>query len=400
MSDGTRVIHLTQTVGSRSYGAGQVATHLAGAQRQSGAVAEVWTFDSPDELAWAARHSALPTGQMQGFARSWPAVLGRSRAMEKAALAARWDGRVVVHQHLLWLLISRVPALLRAAGAVRVVIAPHGTLDDWALRKSRWKKRLARCFYEGRNLAGADCLQATSEREIGNFRDFGLRNPIALINNGVSQEWLASTGDAQAFRRAHGLGSDRRILLFISRIARQKGLLMLLDAMQRLRPHLADWTLIVAGLDEQGHEAEVKARVRELGWDERVRFVGPLFAQAKRDALAATEVFVLPSHSEGAPMIVLEALAAGVPVLTTHSAPWADLERCRCGWWCDISVEAIGAALEDVATLSRERREAMGQRARALVASDYTWQESARKTLELYTWLHEGGTPPGFVVSR
>ncbi len=398
MADLTHVIHLTQTVGQQSFGAGQVATHLAGSQRESGAVAEVWTFDPPDGLAWAAEHSTLPSGQMRGFPRSWPAFLGRSRDMENAARTARWNGKVIVHQHLIWLMISCVPALLRTAGEVRVVIAPHGTLDDWALRKSRWKKRMARRLYEGRNLETADCLHATSEREISNFRDFGLRNPIALINNGVSQEWLASTGKAEAFRHAYGLGSDRRILLFISRIARQKGLLMLLDAMQRLRPRLADWILIIAGVDEAGHETEVKARVSELNMDEQVRFVGPLFGQAKRNALAATEVFVLPSHSEGAPMIVIEALAAGVPVLTTRSAPWADLERCACGWWCDISSEAIGAALEDVATLSQDRRQSMGQRAKELVANDYTWQQSARKTLELYDWLHDRGTPPAFVT--
>lgn len=400
MKEPSRVIHLTQTVGRHSYGVGQVATQLAAAQRELGAGVDVWTLDQPEDLTWAAQHSPLPSEQMRGFPLSWPAFLGRSRDMEAAARAARWDGNIVVHQHLVWLLISRVPAMLRGAGNVRVVIAPHGTLDDWALRKSRWKKKLARRFYEGRNLDSADCLHATSEREISNFRDFGLRNPIALINNGVSREWLASKGNAEAFRLSQGLGPDRRILLFISRIARKKGLLMLLDAMQRVPSLRTDWTLVVAGVDEEGHEAEVKARVTELGWNERVRFVGPLFGQAKRDAFEATEVFVLPSFSEGAPMIVLEALAAGVPVLTTRSSPWEELKRHDCGWWCDISVDGVASALEDVASLTPERRQAMGQRARNLVAEHYTWQEAARRTLYLYAWLHAGGNPPDFIVSR
>ena len=97
-------------------------------------------------------------------------------------------------------------------------------------------------------------------------------------------------------------------------------------------------------------------------------------------------------------MIVLEAMAAGVPVLTTKSAPWEELVRQSCGGWCDISVAGLCEALEDVVSLSDARRRDMGVRAKAMMARDYTWRESARKTLELYAWLHGEGARPPFVL--
>lgn len=391
-------IHLTRSVAPSSYGLGQVALNLSREQTELGIVSSIWTLDGSDAAGKAAAGAGLALESVRGFAQARPGFLGFSREMERAARGFHWQGNVVVHQHMIWQLYSRIPRLLLKASAARVVIAPHGSLDDWALRKSSAKKALAKWLYEGQNLHSADCLHATSEREVGNFRDFGLRNPIALINNGVSPALLQSQGDAEAFRSRFGLGADQHIMLFISRIARKKGLPMLLDAMNHLRHRLQDWVLVIAGVDEEGHESEVALRVRELGLEGLVKFVGPLFDQAKRDAFEAAEIFVLPSHSEGSPMIVLEAMAAGVPVLTTKASPWEELVRHGCGWWCEISVAGLCEALEDVVSLSGARRRDMGARAKALVARDYTWRESARKTLELYAWLYGEGARPPFIL--
>jgi glycosyltransferase involved in cell wall biosynthesis len=125
--------------------------------------------------------------------------------------------------------------------------------------------------------------------------------------------------------------------------------------------------------------------------------VGPLHGQDKRDAFAAADLFVLPTHSEGSPMVVLEALGAGVPVLTTKGAPWADLVRHGCGWWTDISAGGIHDALRDALALSGTAWAAAGQRGRYLVAQKYSWAEIASKTIRLYGWL-EGRVPtPDFV---
>jgi glycosyltransferase involved in cell wall biosynthesis len=233
---------------------------------------------------------------------------------------------------------------------------------------------------------------------VKDFRNFGLKNPIARINNGVSEHQLARRGNGGNFRSKHGLDAARRIMLFVSRISPQKGLDMLLRAMDRLRKESADWTLAIAGYDQEGYEPEVRGLITELKLDERVIFVGPLYGEEKDDAFAAAEVFVLPSRSEGSPMIVLEAMAAGLPIMTTKAAPWEELLKHGCGWWSEISAEGIEESLADVLTHDARYLSDKGECAKKLVAAEYTWGAAARRTSELYGWLSEGGTPPDFVL--
>ena len=187
-------------------------------------------------------------------------------------------------------------------------------------------------------------------------------------------------------------------MLFIARIGRQKGLPMLLAGMAALLTKLDGWVLVVGGSDQDGHEAEVKDLVEKLGLGEHVVFAGPLFGEAKLDAFAASEVFVLPSHCEGSPMIVLEAMAAGLPVLCTQAASWQELETHCCGWWPEIDEAAVRDALEDLLSKTSGELKTMGERANSLVARDYTWEEAAKRTAALYAWLAGQGEEPGFVT--
>lgn len=394
-------IHLTKTIGPDSYGVGQVALNLPKAQCDLGMSAELWSVDSRAVAEKAADSVGLVKTCLRPYPQSWPGFLHYSREMEMDAVEMKTPPGtdIVLHQHMIWLLYSRTALILHERGA-KVVLAPHGALDDWALAKSTWKKKLAYRVWEGGNLHGAHCLQATSEREVQNFRDYGLRNPIARINNGVTEEQLRTRGEGSRFRTRHGIGEDRRLMLFIARIGRQKGLPMLLAGMAALRAKLDGWVLVVGGSDQDGHEAEVKELVERLGQGEHVVFAGPLFGEAKLDAFAASEVFVLPSHCEGSPMIVLEAMAAELPVLCTQAASWQELETHGCGWWPEIDEDAVRDALEDVLSKTTAELKTMGERAHALVARDYTWKAAAQRTANLYAWLTGQGERPDFVILK
>ena len=392
------VIHVTKSIGREAFGVATVATKLPQAQAELGMSPQVWVMSTRDEADEAARANGLDPSLVRTFRQSPPSMLGYSLPMEWAA--REWSGRspLIVHQHMLWLGYSRTTNIFRSNKNAKSVIAPHGVLDYWHVRKSKLKKKIGGLLYENSNLRGCDCLQATSDQEVRDFRDYGLRNPIARINNGVSEHQLARRGNGANFRSKHGLGAERRIMLFVSRISPQKGLDMLLRAMDRLRKESADWTLAIAGYDQEGYEPEVRRLITELKLNERVIFVGPLYGEEKDDAFAAAEVFVLPSRSEGSPMIVLEAMAAGLPIMTTKAAPWEELLKHGCGWWSEISTEGIEESLADVLTHDALYLSDKGECAKKLVASEYTWSSAARRTSELYGWLSEGGTPPDFVL--
>jgi glycosyltransferase involved in cell wall biosynthesis len=317
--------------------------------------------------------------------------------MERAVveLGERVD---VMHQHGIWTMVSRVTKTFRSRFDKPTVVAPHGSLGRWALKRSVWKKRLAELAYESENLNRASCLHAGGESELEEFRDYGIAAPVAIVPNGVSDEWLSSSGDASAFRRKLGIGDDARVLLFLSRITPKKGLPMFLEAMAGMRPRLSNWLFVIAGTDEFGHQREVESTIDRLDLRDRVRFVGPLFDTDKRDAFEASELCVLPSHSEGAPIVVPEALGVGVPVLTTKASPWDDLVTFKCGWWTDIGTESIREALDEALALTQGELRDMGDRGRALVNSRYTWRSIAATYLMLYDWLLGKAETPDFVV--
>jgi glycosyltransferase involved in cell wall biosynthesis len=393
-------MHVAFSVGPASFGLGSVVLNLAREQRDRAITAEVWCTDTWQDVDWASGSSGVPVATIRHFPVVGPRRLAFSPAMERAAKETQSGDVAVVHQHGLWAAPTRAVGLLRARLGVPVVVAAHGYLQPWALGRSRGKKWLAGVLYEHAGLRHAACLHAVAEPEVKDYRDFGLTNPIAVIPNGIDRAWLDSAGDGASFRKIYGIEPGRRMLLFLSRITPKKGLLLALHALAARRKEFMDWVFVIAGADEFGHKTEVEALACQLAVDGQVRFVGRLDGQPKRDAFAAAELFILPSFSEGAPLVVLEALATGLPVLTTRATPWQDLERHACGWWVEATYEGVEDGLLAATAQSPEVLKQMGDRGRALVAASYTWSLSADMTVQLYDWLRGRGDRPEFVVTK
>jgi glycosyltransferase involved in cell wall biosynthesis len=217
-----------------------------------------------------------------------------------------------------------------------------------------------------------------------------LRQPIAVIPNGIDLPDLASTMPP----------TDRegRTVLFLSRIHPKKGIPVLLRAWRRLEPRFADWELVVAGPDERGHLAEVQQLARGLDLA-RVAFAGPVHGEAKQSLYRRADLLVLPTHSENFGMVIAEALAFGVPVVTTTGTPWQELERRGCGWWIELSEANLAAALEAAMSLPQERRVAMGRRGRRWMEQSFPWSRVAAEMKSVYQWALGGGPPPACVLT-
>jgi glycosyltransferase involved in cell wall biosynthesis len=387
-------------MGQPSSGQARAVWDLACAQGELGCSVTIHTMSAwVDDPVADAAVPARP--RVRVFPAAGPASVGFSPAAERWARSPEAAGFPVLHQHGIWQAFSRVTLRWRERLRRPTVVAPHGSLDRAVLSYSQWKKALARLAYEGRNLAAASCLHATAAGELRQLRELGFRNPVAVLPNGVPEAWLSSVGDAARFRAAHGLPADARILLFISRIHRKKGLLTLVEALARNRRPLEGWVLVVAGPGyDPAYLAAVEALVAGHGLAPRVRLVGELRGAARRDAFAAAELMVLPSLSENFGLVVAEALGVGVPVITTRGAvAWEALETERSGWWVNPDLASLEGALLSAARLAPAELAGMGARGRALILRDYRWAPIARRTLELYSWLAGDSARPDFVVT-
>jgi glycosyltransferase involved in cell wall biosynthesis len=142
--------------------------------------------------------------------------------------------------------------------------------------------------------------------------------------------------------------------------------------------------LEIAGPDEAGHASEIRRLVRENGLQSVVHILGPIEPAQKSAVYGRADLLVLPTHSESFGMVVAEAMAHAVPVLTTKGAPWAIVTERHCGWWVDISVAGIAEGLHQATTCNPAELKAMGRRGRELVRSDFGWEGVASRMLKIY----------------
>lgn len=295
----------------------------------------------------------------------------------------------IVDAQGLWMYPSLVSLARHRRSGGPYAVTPHGMLDPWTLRRSAWKKRLVGTWFEKEHLQRASCLRATARMEADHLRAYGLRNPIAVVPNGLDMPPLGP--------RPCVAGSKRR-LLFLSRLHPKKGIGHLLRAWVRLSGVHLNWELVIAGPDEIGHRAEMQRlaadlEARDVIWHE------PVHGEAKSALYRSADLFILPTHAENFGLVVAEALAHEVPVITTTNAPWDELKIHRCGWWTDLTDNALVAAMDEAMALSDTERYTMGARGRAWIARDFAWPTIACQMQEVYTWVLGGGPPPACVIT-
>lgn len=384
-------IPLGVVLGSASRRAGGLFTsvrRLTQSVAEQGMAARIHALRDADSTADAAAWGSLPLGL---FATAGPAPLGYSPSLARAVAGARHD---ILHQHGIWQGFSAsVRAWGRRSGKP-VVISPRGMLDPWALSNSAWKKRLVGQLYEKDNLHHAACLHALSESERVSMRRFGLRNPIAVLPNGIDPPPTAAYAPAPWEGE---LPDGARILLFLGRIHPKKGIDLLLHAMTADLPGAADWHLIIAGWEQGGHLEDLRRLAQDLSLAARVHFVGALHGEEKWAAFRNADAFVLPSHSEGLPMAVLEAWAAGLPVLMTHACNLPEGHAAGAAIEIETTVPALQGGFARLISLSETERRRMGEAGRALVEARFTWSILGRQMRETYSWLLSGGAAPAWV---
>ena len=285
--------------------------------------------------------------------------------------------------------LGALAALL--AGVPHVVRTVHGLrepLGGWAAVKARAYDALERMA-----LRSVDVVIAVSDHTADALRRSGVRPArVTAIHNGIAPPAIRPPGLPARIRRELGIGPDALVIGTAGRLVPVKGhdgLLRAMAVILRVRP---DARLVVAGGGPL--RATLDRTARRLGIDRACVFTG--HRPDVRDVIAAMDVFVLPSLSEGIPMALLEAMAIGTPVVATRVggipevvedgvtgvlvAPGDDAARAE-------------ACLELARHRDRARRLALAAGRR--VSEDFSRERCGRALLDTYRDVVRGARPGG-----
>ena len=381
-----KIVHVTSWLSRSGGGIPPVIWALARETRRRGIDASVVGLND-EWVKEDCKRDDFAAAQVVG-----PKALGFSPELNRE-LQARAQSPGIIHSHGLWMypgMAARNCARKKKCG---LLISPHGMLEPWALNHSRWKKKLVENLFERQNLRAAGCLHALCRAEAENFRRYGLKNPIAIIPNGVDLDQFDQPPTDAIIEKFPEIKNRRRIL-FLSRLHPKKGLENLLRAWGKMAPDFKDWQLLIAGSGEPAYENELKALSKDLLTDKSVFFTGPLYGEAKKQILSASDVFILPSFSEGFSMAILEAAAIGLPVLLTPECNFPELVKSNAAIEISQDVSSIETGLRQILALPENQRKAIGQRGQELIKEAYTWPSITSQMCQIYNWLAGTGAMP------
>jgi glycosyltransferase involved in cell wall biosynthesis len=265
------------------------------------------------------------------------------------------------------------------------VVTPHGGLAPHVLRSRPLLKRSYRALFERSYLNHAAFVHAVTERE--DLQGHGVTAPVIRAPNGVSVADLPASLDAGIIERRYPAARGNRIFVAVGRLDPVlKGLDLLIQAF--CAPSVAGRPLflVLVGPDHRDGRAQLERLVRDAGAEDRVVFWGPALGDEKFDVLAAADIFVQASRSEGISIAVLEALATAKPCLVSTAAdPLGRIAARNAGLVTKPEVDELSAAIVRYAEMSDEELRARGERGRDIVTAEFEWTTIAQTLLLGYT---------------
>lgn len=274
----------------------------------------------------------------------------------------------------------------------KLVISPHGMLDEYAVgQRSKLKNSIGDLLFVNTSFSIASCFVALNESEYNSIRNYGAKLPIAIINNGVTIPDIEIVRD---------LNKKCKRLLFLSRLHPKKGLDILIDAFCELKvtdPEFGNWVLDIVGWDDNSYANEMKKRVVKYGLSDKIFFHGGLWGDDKKEVFKQADAFILPSHSEGLPMSVLEAWSYSLPVIMTEACNIPNGFSKNAAIKITPTKQSVMRGLIDLFEMPNENLIKMGCNGYKLVQSTFSWKLIASQMEQLYNWTLDKCERPGFV---
>lgn len=267
------------------------------------------------------------------------------------SLRKRFNQFDIIHISEVWSFSAAFASYYSMKFKKPYIVSPRGSLYPYTFKKKIWKKLPYYHFVTKKILKNASFIQYVTEDEKAQSHSFlKLKNKPIVVPSGIDFSEFSVLPEKDELKRQFPFLNNKKVILFLGRINWIKGLDILIESFKELARTRGDLHLLIAGEDlGDGYKEVVKdwIKEKESGIENMVTFTGLLKGKDKLMAYTGSDIFVLPSYSENFGMVVIEAMACGVPVVISDKVGLSnDVKKCDAGIVTSTDAEKITEILK------------------------------------------------------
>ncbi len=305
----------------------------------------------------------------------------------------------VVHVHTLWTFASLAAARASLAAEVPFLVMPHGMLDPYSVKRGWLKKQCYGRLLEWPLLRRASgmCYTHPEEERLAAITCPGLPQGHIVELGTESPPDCPCAELREEFLNRHVELRGRTVVLFLGRLHSKKGLDLLIPAFDAVRRQRPQSHLLLVGPGDPAYVQSIRDEVLRRGLDAAVTFTGVLYGRDKWAAMAASDLFILPSYQENFALAAVDAVQSGLPVLLSRRVNlWKDLVDAGVGRDCEPELNSVAAALGTCLDDVDWRRAAVAA-GKDLLAERFNWATTAARLETVYESLRTPQEKPALV---
>jgi glycosyltransferase involved in cell wall biosynthesis len=267
------------------------------------------------------------------------------------------------------------------------ILQAHGSVLH-TFQKQRLKK-IFDLIFGYRILREASKVIALTKTEVEQYKKMGVdEDKIEIVPNGIDLSEYNSLPKRGEFRRKYKIGDDEKMILYIGRLHKSKGIKLLVNAFADVSKELDNVILVFVGPDD-GYRSALNGIIKELKIDNKVLFTGFVNNEEKMAAFVDADVLVIPSFT-GFPVTFLEACACGTPIITTNNGDKLDWIQDKVGYVVRYDKDQLRDAIIKVLS-DEELRRRFGKEGKRLVREGFGWEKFVGKIEGVYEDCVKGG---------
>ena len=294
----------------------------------------------------------------------------------------------IVEIHSIYLYHTLVTAYYCRKYNIPYIIMPHGSLESYIRKKGRFKKAVYHFLFENRNLNNAAAIHYTAEEEkLQSHYPLKIKAPAIVIPLGINLSEYRQLPEKGCFRSKYPDLDNKLLILFLGRISIVKGFDLLTKAFAMVVQAHPNARLVIAGPEDPGYGSQVRRWLKDYGVFDKSIFTGMIRGKDKLAVLVDSDLFVLPSYSENFGVALVEAMACGLPVITTDKVNiWRKVDSAKAGEIISCNSEELKNSINNLID-HPELRKKMGKNGKKLVEGKFNWKVISKQLILEYEKL-------------